>query len=133
MRIAFKLMHEILTAGASWGFEHPLNSYVFRTREMQELLANPRVHTLVLDQCAFGARWRKSTRFVFGNVCEQDTMSLRLRCCGKHGMCSLTRKRHVTLQGRSSSGRNLAEEAAAYPPRLYHALAKALTAATFAK
>jgi hypothetical protein len=133
MKITLQLIGDLLAAGISWAFEHPQNSYVFHTAEMQKILCDSRVHTFVLDQCAYGARWRKSTRFVFGNICVQDTMSMRRRCCGQHGICSFTGRKHVVLEGRSSKGRNLTEEAAAYPPRLYHALAKALTATAMAQ
>eukprot|EP00959_Pyramimonas_sp_CCMP1952_P460446 9479883-Pyramimonas_sp.AAC.1 len=48
--------------------ENPHASKAWREPNMAALMGHPSCRQLVLDQCAFGARWRKRTRFVGWHV-----------------------------------------------------------------
>eukprot|EP00972_Heterocapsa_arctica_P006127 902429-Heterocapsa_arctica.AAC.1 len=45
------------------------------------------VHEVVTDYCQWGKPWRKRTRFLVGNVAEDDLAKLGRFCCGR-GKCS---------------------------------------------
>ena len=77
---------------------------------------------IVVDQCLFGARWRKRTALLFGNVARDDVECLNLMCRGR-GICDRTKRPHFNLEG---GGRT--RLAKTYPPRFCHTLIRALTA-----
>eukprot|EP00959_Pyramimonas_sp_CCMP1952_P264507 5530790-Pyramimonas_sp.AAC.1 len=56
------------------------------------------------EYCQRGTRWRKSTRFCSWS-CFPAPWALEKRCCGRHGLCSKTGLRHITLQGNAPGGR----------------------------
>eukprot|EP00959_Pyramimonas_sp_CCMP1952_P427585 8955181-Pyramimonas_sp.AAC.1 len=67
--------------------ENPMGSYLWRQANVAAHVL-PHSWALNLHQCAFGARWRKSTRIVIGCPTESGNLAInfpdRLRCHGKH-------------------------------------------------
>ena len=126
LKAALSIIGMLHRAKRPWIFEHPHASFAFKTPEMLRLAAAPRVHFRVLDQCRFGAKWRKRTRLMCGNLDEQDTESLERWCAGRGGLCGSGVK-HWVLSG-SCGGRALAE---AYPQKMAQALARSLLAPLF--
>jgi len=126
LRAALRIIAALQRAGVPWIFEHPHASFAFQTPEMQRILAAQTVHVRVLDQCRFGAKWRKRTRLVCGNLSEQDTEKLGRLCTGGGGFCG-SGVRHWVLEGNCGGQRRTAI-AAAYPARMARALAQTLLA-----
>ena len=108
-----------------WILEHPHGSYLWQTKQMQKVLAECEV--FVVDQCRFGAKWRKRTRLACGNLEEQDVEIFKDKLRrGAKGCCSTTGWPHWILSG-AEKGRDRTSLAAAYPSRLAAALARCLT------
>ena len=126
LEAALRIIRALQRARVPWIFEHPHSSYAFKTPEMQEILAAPTVHTRVLDQCRFGAKWRKRTRLVCGNLDVLDTIKFDRLCTGSGGYCG-SGLRHWVLEGNSGGQRRTAI-AAQCPAKLSTALAQALLA-----
>eukprot|EP00959_Pyramimonas_sp_CCMP1952_P175874 3675096-Pyramimonas_sp.AAC.1 len=87
-----------------YALENPLASYMWRSKVMREKIL-PFSRALDLHQCAFGSRWRKATRVIFGCVTASGDLCLtnrgRLLCRGKRGYCSFRPgRKHVVLEGK---------------------------------
>ena len=92
---------------------------------MRKVLAGCEV--FVVDQCSFGAKWRKRTRLACGNLEEQDLEIFKGRLCrGTSFRCSTTGQPRWILSG-TEKGRDRTSLAAAYPKRFAAALARCLT------
>ena len=104
--------------------EHPHSSYMWHDPALQAVLLRARSRTVMVNHCSFNSPHRKATRLAFGGGEGLDLGILDqpgvVQCSGRHGFCFFSGKKHVILEGRS------AREAAAYPPKLAAALAKAL-------
>ena len=122
MRIALRFVGHCLRNGVPGILENPQTSRVSHTAEVQRFLAAG-ARIVVLDQCRFGTKWRKSTSLLCCNLDSVDMASLERRCSGKHGICSSTGKPHIQLEGRG----HMTAKAAAYPTRLCTAMVNALT------
>jgi len=131
LRAALRIIGSLQRSKVPWIFEHPHSSFAFQTPEFKRILSANTVHFRVLDQCRYGAKWRKRTRLVCGNLCEQDTEKLGLMCTGSGGFCG-NGVRHWVLEGNSGGQRRTAI-AAAYPKRMARALAQTLLAPIFAE
>ena len=105
--------------------ENPATSMLFLAPPIRRLMSLSCNHSVVLDQCAYGARWRKRTRFACWNVNIPD--DFRQVCSGHGGICSHSNKYHIILSGRSPSGVLWTRLAQEYPSRLYHRLAVILS------
>jgi len=127
MRAALTLIEILEELALPWIFEHPHASYCFKNEEWLRILRRPHVHERVLDQCRYGAKWRKRTRMICGNCDEYTSERLSLRCTGKRGFCSHNGRKHLRLEGVSPQGVAWTSIAQAYPPRLCHAVAAVLT------
>eukprot|EP00974_Lingulodinium_polyedra_P058042 5589013-Lingulodinium_polyedra.AAC.1 len=66
---------------------------------MSKPMDTPGVRTVDAVHCAFGARWRKSTRFLCGGPTEEDLANLRRRCSGRGGKCAFSDRAHIQLAG----------------------------------
>ena len=92
MEAALRLIEALLATSVPFIVEHPAGSYAFTVPCMQRLLASGRVHRVTCDQCQWGARWRKRTQLLFGNIDAVDIVNFERRCRGERGDCS--RKAH---------------------------------------
>ena len=95
--------------------------------EMQRFAAHPATHFREADFCQFGMSWKNPTRFLCGNLCEDDRLGLARRCAGPRGFCSRTGARHCILEGPGPGGVPRTRTAQPYPPRLCKALSWALS------
>ena len=117
--------------------ENPAGSWLWEQFGRASRSSNPSFTEFLLDQCFFGAEYRKRTKIscwlcglkpkpnfaapplssdfrTMTPICSNLTAD-DLRCSGKP--CSFSGKRHVVLTG-LSGGRFRTTSAAAYPPRL---------------
>jgi len=133
MEATLKLVKALHRHRVPWIFEHPQASKVYSTKEWQEVMALPSVHTRTADQCQYGTKWRKRTTFTCGHMDELDTERLSWRCTGKRGWCSRTGKRHSHLEGTAPGGKRWTAISQAYPPKLGRAMSMALLAPLHAK
>ena len=111
-----------------WVVENPHSSFLWQAPSFVKMAAQDRVDTAVVDQCAFGARWRKRTRFLIGNVPSDEIASLQQLCRGQHGICGFSRKKHLVLQGKAPGNVNWTRIAQEFPPGLARRLARTLLA-----
>ena len=98
-RAALRLARECHKAGVPWCLEHPASSYLLATKEYIALRALPGVHFVVLDQCQFGAKYRKHTALLCGGADDCDLDRLR-KTCGASRRCTKTGLRHEWLEGK---------------------------------
>ena len=79
-----------------------------------------------VEFCAFGARWKKSTRFLGIHLSLDGLM--QYRCVGaKRGLCRFTGMAHIPLSGQDSQGRWMTKVAEPYPWKLTKVLATAFS------
>ena len=113
---ASKIIEECVRCGVAGVEENPRGSYLWQQFARPKLLVRPENTVVDLDQCAFGARHRKSTRlFFFGTGTIQRG---ELRCAAKGKLCAFTGRRHIALRGTDAQGDRDTKSAARYPPRL---------------
>lgn len=98
-RSAFRIIRELDKFSIPWILENPHSSKCWYLPELIRLLSLEHVHTRVTDFCCHGTRWRKRTRFLIGNVAENDSLRLQTLCTGKHGICGRTKRKHFQLTG----------------------------------
>ncbi len=106
-----------------WIVENPKSFYLWPLPELVEAAAEVHGHFRVADFCCFGARWRKRTGFLCGNLDESGTLALS-RCCSGTKLCSNTLKPHIVLSGNDSKGIPWTKVAEPYPVRLASNLAR---------
>ena len=110
-RAALRLARECQKAMVPWCLEHPASSYLLSTPEYLALRAQPSVHFILLDQCQFGASYRKHTALLCGGVDDHDLDRLR-KTCGASRRCTRTGRRHDWLEGKKLT------QASKYPTTL---------------
>ena len=82
----------------------------------------------ICDMCQYNARWRKRTRIQSWH--GQTENDLRRICEGHGGICSRTKKHHISLWGQDSFSKQLwAHLAQPYPPEFAFIAAATLAAA----
>ena len=104
--------------------ENPSGSMLFQAHPIRKLLGLSSSQSTTIDQCQYGTRWRKRTRLAAWNC--TDMSSLCKLCTGHKGICSLTHKPHILLQGKSPQGPLWTSIAQEYPRKLCSALASVL-------
>ena len=80
MRAAVRIARECQRCRVPWIIENPRSSYLLKAPAVMGLSCEARVFQAVADFCQFGARWRKTARFVCGRVDDSDLDRLRRRC-----------------------------------------------------
>ena len=113
-------------ARTPWILENPIGSFMFHDDKLQKRASRRTCDTTVVDQCLFGAAWRKRTRLLLGNIDAQDACKLDCRCSSRSGFCDRTGRPHVVLQGRGENGLPRTSAAQTYPAAMSHALASTL-------
>ena len=125
MRSAFALIRAFDSHSLPWIFEHPNTSKAWFLPELRRLQGMSHVQVVVTDLCQWGTKWRKRTRFLLGNVAEDDAAGCSRLCQGEHGGCSRSGRTHLVLTGKDAHGRNLTQVAQPYPHPLCHRLVRA--------
>ena len=113
--ITLRLLRAARKFGVEVVVENPHSSRLWSEPRLSAELAKRRPYTHLVHHCAYEAAWKKATRFV---STLEDTIGFARQCPGH--------PRHVVLQGIVyPRGRACwrTSFAAAYPPRLCHALA----------
>ena len=106
--------------------ENPLTSMLWKYPALLHLQDHSSFESHTLDQCQFGAPWRKATR-IGAWLCRHCT-GLDRRCSGSQGTCSRTGKPHIVLSGVSKTHKVLwTSLAQVYPAKLCQTLASVLT------
>lgn len=123
-RHALRLLRWLAVANLPCVLEHPINSRIWHTTELQTLIAKHKGIIQILDQCQVGTRWRKRTKLLFINVNWDDTVKFSRRCTGRNGICSRTGRPHLILEGNAKGGKRWTTIAAAYPAKLNTMLAQ---------
>ena len=79
----------------------------------------PHIYKLDLDQCQYGTRWRKCTRFVSSRIDPLSFSRLEKRCKkDPEGRCGRTHTFHIQLRGTHPSGKPRTSRASAYQTNL---------------
>ena len=93
---------------------------IFNTAECNELLQYCSSHRCYVDQCMFGASFRKPTEIILPEKVDPDHNPFQddITCCHRGG--------HQPLLGKDPKGSYRTTPAAQYPPRFSHALAYTL-------
>lgn len=104
--------------------ENPCTSMLWEAPPIKKIVQHSRHIAVTCDQCQFGTRWRKRTRFSCWNC--NGLQSLDKRCTGAAGCCNKTGKPHIILKGRSPEGPLWTALAQEYPAKLSHALCDVL-------
>ena len=124
MRSAYQIARRAIACSLPVVLEQPCASLMLETPEHKRVARDSTYRHLHVDQCQFGARWRKRTALCFWNTVSPD--ALDLRCCGRQGICDVTHKYHIQLQGKAPGGRNWTSIAQHYPKKRCNAIARIL-------
>ena len=81
------------------------------------------IEDIHLDQCGFGARWRKATTLRCFRVVAPERLERRCRRPRGDLNCAFSMRPHIVLAGRDSWGIHWTARAAAYPKLLASCLA----------
>ena len=108
--------------------ENPRGSYMWHDRRLRRVLKRGGVIYMVVDQCAFGQPWRKSTTLAFINCHDADFGKLATATCGgRNGFCTFNKQYHVQLSGDPRVAKVApAKQAQAFPKPLAAAIVKTL-------
>ena len=109
--------------------ENPSRYFLFRAPPIPKIMSTPSCIGITADQCCFGARWRKRTRFSLLNCVHADSLSKL--CCGRNGICSVPHRHHIVLQCCSPQGPLWTALALTYPVKLCHTIANILIHSAF--
>ena len=124
LRAAVDLCSLLSRFGVPWILEQPQRSLLWRRPEVETMIRNTGAFSVITEQCQWGRKWRKATRFEIGGVDPQDALSLARRC--PPGICKRTGRQHLHLQGRTAKGTAITAIASEYPTALCKALVRIL-------
>ena len=97
--------------------ENPWNSYLFHCHGREKRERDPRYSTHILDQCQFGANYKKRTRIDTWHVNELGPGFQFGQICRGTRFCTRTQKPHQRLTG-LKDGAFITTAAARYPTKL---------------
>jgi len=126
---ALKIINWLHTRRIPWVLENPATSKCWLLPGLKKLEASSRCVAFFTDFCQFGAAWRRSTKFLSGNLDAQDVERV-CRLCSGQGCCSRTQRAHFQLTGSNHQGIPWVQLAQQFPRSLCKHLAFALTAPT---
>ena len=127
---ALTLFRSFVKLGIPTILEHPLTSRLWHTAEICDLSHNKHVSIVELDQCQFGAKWKKATRLLCAHVNQEDLTMLSRRCKPVGCICSRAKKPHWQLSGGGPGGLRRTRIASEYPPQLARAIVSTLLASS---
>ena len=122
LRFSVKVMKKARDLFIAFTIENPARSRLWICPPMSSFLRLRGVQQALVEFCAFGTRWRKSTKFVGVHV-SFDCLSM-CRCLGaRRGLCKFTGRQHIALSGQNASGQWWTRIAEPYPRGLCRKLA----------
>ena len=125
---ALELAREAHRCKVPWMLEHPSSAYSWHTDQIDRLSREPNVKLTKIDQCMYGAPWRKRTKLIYGNIDDLDDGRLQNMLCKGRKKCAKTGRPHQRLEGTNCRGVSWTSIASAYPSNLGKAMAFAVTA-----
>ena len=124
---AVRICRWLVSAQVPWILEHPAGSRAWQRTEVLRLIGLPGAVLIDLDQCLWGAAWRKRTRLLCWGLDSFAVDGLR-RLCRVPGGCARTGQPHRQLSGRAADGRPWTSIASEYPRELANQMVKSLVA-----
>lgn len=122
MRFTVRVLLLALQLHVAFTLENPARSRLWLCPPVLHLMRRQHVVTQIIEFCAFGTRWRKSTKFLA--VWMQLDLLQQYRCLGsRRGICKFTGVPHVPLCGLHPSGVWMTKYAEPYPWPLVRRLA----------
>ncbi len=122
-QLAFAILNirKALDLGIPGYLENPLTSYVWKTAEVKQLLAERKTYLTKLHMCQYGTTWKKATALMIWGVPEA---SVNFKVCrgAPRGLCSRTASPHECLRGIDSAGKFRTSQAQVYPVEFANAL-----------
>ena len=126
MNLTASIIRTCIRLGTPCMLENPVSSMMWRAPPIAHLAFAKCCSSHVLDQCQFGARWRKRTKLLAWHA--PTCLDLCKTCTGKHGICSYSHKPHIILQGTCQTSKTLwTKIAQEYPRRLCSRIAAELS------
>ena len=108
--------------------ENPRTSLLWKYPRLVPLLKLSACQVHHLDQCQYGARWKKATTLAAWNT--GHGLRLDSQCTGRKGICSMSGKQHIILTGKSTEHNMLwTSVAQEYPVPLARQIAQLLVSA----
>ena len=98
MRQSAEFIHACVHAHIPVILENPVASMLWLAPPIRSQLGATSCQTISVDQCQFGARWRKRTRLAAWHC---PILNLQQLCTGRKGLCNRTKKPHIVLSGSS--------------------------------
>ena len=124
-RLSVRVLDTCVRLGIPAYLENPSASIMWHAPLLEPLLQRPDCYVHILDMCRFGTPWRKRTKIAMWGAGFHP--HLHVRCTGKGGLCSVSGKPHLVLEGVDPrTGLKRTAVAAAYPKSLSRALARTL-------
>ena len=115
-------------ANIPWVLENPASSMLWSAPPIQRLLRRPSVTFTTIDQCQYGAPWKKATGLALGGGLSPGPHLSKV-CSGRKGICSATGRPHVVLSGLRADHKGFKTLAAKeYPAPLCNAIARTFAA-----
>lgn len=93
-----------IRCGVPFVVENPRASWLWKLPCWTDIVASPHTHLCCADQCMYGARWRKRTGLLVGNISPESYAKLEARCNGKRSVCDRTCVQHILLIGSDGHG-----------------------------
>ena len=70
---------------------HPHSYHIWRTAPVTLLEQHHRTHSIILDQCAFGAPWKLRTKLIAGHFDYQEILAWAENTCEELHVCAFSR------------------------------------------
>lgn len=105
--------------------ENPGRSRLWICPPMLQVMRFRRVHSVDVDYCYFGTRWKKRTKFLYFGLDLSEWCQFQCKQ-SKRGICAFTGLPHFPLMGTNDQGVFLTKVAEPYPQRLCNAHARAM-------
>ena len=125
-RAAAKIARLCIRCGVPFVVENPRASWLWKLPCWTDIVASPHTHLCCADQCMYGARWRKRTGLLVGNISLERYAKLEARCNGKRSVCDRTGVQHILLIGTDGHGVCWTKRAQSYPLELAQSIANCL-------
>ena len=129
LRAALFFIRVLESKRCPWMLEQPTTSRMWLIPQVAELQRKPHVTMYFLDQCGWGAPWRKATSILCSRIAPEHAVRLCRTCTSSGGgVCGFSQKCHIRLSGGDpSTGQAMTRTAARYPRELANWLGFLLT------
>ena len=125
-RATIRILRVLNRARVPWILENPASSRMWHIPELQRACRRASGHFRCTDFCGWGARWRKRTLLMIGNMEPADTEHLSRHCVANGKLCGFSHKPHFVLSGSDKNGTPYTRIAQPYPTKFANAVAKTL-------